>query len=193
VRFRVEPGTEGGRSVVTVALPDRPGALARSAGVFALNQISVLRAQAYSTTDGVALQRFIAEASEGHQWERFERDLVAVYSGQLALEARLERKARDYRPSSPATPDVRVLQDASDHSTVIEVRTRDALGLLYAVTAGLSDLDLDIHVAKIDTLGERVVDVFYVRTARKTKLSDEQAAEVERAIVHRLERVLGGP
>jgi [protein-PII] uridylyltransferase len=193
VRCRVEPGTEGGRFVVTIAIPDRPGALARTAGVFALNRISVLRAQAYSTSDGVALQRFIAEAPGEDQWERFERDLIAAYSGQLALEARLERKARDYRPSGPAPAEVRVLQDASDHSTVIEVRAHDALGLLYAVTAGLSDLDLDIHVAKIDTLGERVVDVFYVRTARKGKLSDEQAAEVERAIVHRLERVLGGP
>jgi [protein-PII] uridylyltransferase len=85
--------------------------------------------------------------------------------------------------------DVRVLQDASQHSTVVEVRAPDALGLLYAITAALSELDLDIHVAKIDTLGERVVDAFYVRTAADDKLSDEQVTEVERSIVHRIDRL----
>ena len=82
-----------------------------------------------------------------------------------------------------------VLQDASAHSTVIEVRAQDVLGLLYAITAAMSELDLDIHVAKIDTLGERVVDVFYVRTAWGTKLGDEQAAEAERAIEHRVSKL----
>jgi [protein-PII] uridylyltransferase len=84
--------------------------------------------------------------------------------------------------------DIRVLQDASPNSTVVEVRGPDRLGLLYCLAAALSDLDLDIHVAKIDTLGERVVDVFYVRTAWGEKLADDQVAEVERSIGHRVDR-----
>jgi [protein-PII] uridylyltransferase len=74
---------------------------------------------------------------------------------------------------------------------VVEVRAHDALGLLYAITSALSELDLDIHVAKIDTQGRRVVDVFYVRNAWGAKLGDEQALEVERAIVHRVQRFFG--
>jgi [protein-PII] uridylyltransferase len=118
-------------------------------------------------------------------------DLEAVYSGRLALEAELQRKARTYNTSTGAEPEVRILQDASPHSTVIEVRSADALGLLFAIAAAVGELDLDIHVAKIDTLGERVVDVFYVRTPWGAKLSPEQGAAVDRAIRHRITTLLG--
>jgi [protein-PII] uridylyltransferase len=191
VRYVIEPAPEGDRTAVTVVIPDRPGALARTAGALALNRISVLHAQAFSTTTGLALQRFVVHAESHAVLQSFASDLESLYGGRLALEARLERKVRDYKPSGPVAADVRVLQDASDHSTVVEVRCQDVLGLLYAVTAGLSDLDLDIHVAKIDTLGERVVDVFYVRTPWGAKLAPEQADEVGRAIGHRLDRMFG--
>ena len=91
----------------------------------------------------------------------------------------------------PAPPEVRVLPDVSEHATVVEVRAGDALGLLYAVTAALSDLDLDIRIAKIDTLGDRVVDVFYVRTSWGAKLGQDHAAEVLLAVTHRTARFFG--
>lgn len=191
VRHRVYEGLERGEAAVTVCVPDRPGTLARTAGVLALNRISVLQAQAFSTTAGLALERFIVKVPNGADWSAFETDLEAVYSGRLALEARLEKKIRDYRPATAFAPEVRVLDTASAHSTVIEVRAPDALGLLFAVTAALTDLDLDIHVAKIDTLGQRVVDVFYVRNSWGEKLTPDQGAEVERSILHRVGRLFG--
>jgi [protein-PII] uridylyltransferase len=191
VRYRIEEGGDELESSVTVCVVDRPGTLARSAGVFSLHRISVLRAQAFSTSTGLALERFIVRAPESAPWDRFIADLQAAYSGRLAIEARLEKKAAEYRRTSSIAVDVRILQDESEHSTVIEVRASDAMGLLFAITAALTDLDLDIHVAKIDTLGERVVDVFYVRTSWGTKLEADQATEVERAIRHRLGRLFG--
>lgn len=192
VRTRIGQEELSGRVLLTVCVPDRPGTLARTAGVLALHRVSVLSAQAFSTTAGMALERFVLE-ERGSSWDDILETLGAVYSGRLALDAHLERKAADYRPALPIDPEVRILQDEASHSTVIEVRAPDALGLLYATTAGLSDLDLDIHVAKIDTLGERVVDVFYVRTPWGTKIDDRQAAEVERSIRHRAARLFGPP
>jgi [protein-PII] uridylyltransferase len=151
--------------------------------------MSVLRAQAYSTDTGIALERFVVQAPAGADWERLSADLSASFSGRLALEAHLEQKALDYRPAVPVEAEVRVLQDESEHSTVLEVRAPDALGLLYAITSALGELGLDIHVAKIDTLGERVVDVFYVRSLSGAKLDEAQAAAAERAIEHRVRRL----
>jgi [protein-PII] uridylyltransferase len=87
---------------------------------------------------------------------------------------------------------VRVLPHESAHSTVVEVRAGDALGLLHAIAAALGDLDLDVRVAKIDTLGDRVVDTFYVRSPWGAKLSGDQADELTLAIHHRTARLLGG-
>jgi [protein-PII] uridylyltransferase len=191
VTHHVYEGLEAGEAAVTVCVIDRPGTLARTAGVLALNRFSVLRAQAFSTSTGLALERFVVRLPDDPPWESFGRDLEAIYSGRLALEARLEKKIRDYKPPARMEAEVRVLQDASPHSTVIEVRVPDAMGLLYAIASALTELDLDIHVAKIDTLGRRVVDVFYVRNAFGEKLSPAQSAEVTRSIRHRIRRLFG--
>jgi [protein-PII] uridylyltransferase len=191
VRYRVDP-SGGGHGLVTVCATDRPGTLARTTGVLALHRVSVLRAHVWSTSAGLALQRFAVQAPATLRWQRLGADLDAAWAGRLAVEARLERKARDYRPVSPVEPDVRVLPDESAHSTVVEVRAADALGLLHAIAAALGDLDLDVRVAKIDTLGDRVVDTFYVRSPWGAKLSDEQADELTLAIRHRTSRLLGG-
>jgi [protein-PII] uridylyltransferase len=191
VRYRVDPSGDG-HGLVTVCAADRPGTLARTTGVLALHRVSVLRAHAWSTSVGLALQRFAVQAPATLRWERLGADLDAAWAGRLAVEARLERKARDYRPPSPVEPDVRVLPDESAHSTVVEVRAADALGLLHAIAAALGDLDLDVRVAKIDTLGDRVVDTFYVRSPWGAKLSDDQADELELAVRYRTSRRLGG-
>ena len=191
VRYRVDPSGDG-HGLVTVCAADRPGTLARTTGVLALHRVSVLRAHVWSTSAGLALQRFAVQAPATLRWQRLGADLDAAWSGRLAVEARLERKARDYRAAAPVEPDVRVLPDESAHSTVVEVRAADALGLLHAIAAALGDLDLDVRVAKIDTLGDRVVDTFYVRSPWGAKLSDEQADELTLAIRHRTTRLLGG-
>ncbi|HET7481898.1 MAG TPA: [protein-PII] uridylyltransferase [Actinomycetota bacterium] len=187
VRVRVTEANED--TVITICLADRPGTLARTAGVLALNRISVRKAQAFSTQEGVAIERFTVATPPAGSFERFKKDLEAAYSGRLALESRIEQKIAEYSSGSDVTPTVTVLPDESPHSSVVEVRGPDVLGLLYAITTALSEMDLDIHVAKIDTLGERVVDVFYVRTSWNEKLSEEQSREVVRSIEHRVDRL----
>ena len=108
VRYRVDPSGDG-HGLVTVCAADRPGTLARTTGVLALHRVSVLRAHVWSTSAGLALQRFAVQAPATLRWQRLGADLDAAWSGRLAVEARLERKARDYRPATPVEPDVRVL------------------------------------------------------------------------------------
>ncbi len=67
------------------------------------------------------------------------------------------------------------------------MRTLDGIGVLYRITRALAELDLDITVAKVSTLGSEVVDVFYVRTADDGKLLDrDHIRELERAVLHQL-------
>jgi [protein-PII] uridylyltransferase len=192
VRWRVDDGVTAEQAVITVCMIDRPGALARTAGVLTLNRIPVLSARAYTTTDGFALTRFVVGRAEGTRLDRAGGDIEAAFSGRLALDAAVRAKVVTYRQAGAEAGrllEVRVLNEDSEHSTVIEVRSPDALGLLYAVTSGISDLDLDIHVAKVDTLASRVVDVFYVRTPAGTKLAEDQASAVATAIGHRVRQL----
>ena len=53
--------------------------------------------------------------------------------------------------------------EGSEIYTIIEVDTRDRLGLLYDLTRTLASANVDIFSAVIATYGEQVVDTFYVK------------------------------
>ena len=61
------------------------------------------------------------------------------------------------------------------------------IGFLFDVTRTFADLDLDVHVAKVATYGDRVVDAFYVRDVLGRKVEDPEAiGEIESAVKARL-------
>jgi [protein-PII] uridylyltransferase len=189
-----------GRTVVrgegerlTIVAPDRPGLFSRVAGVLALHGLGVLDA-AVTSLDGTALEVLRVESSFGPTiaWEKVVADLERVLEGRLALQARLAERARVYGRRSSATPvhePPRVVVDnrASRDATVVEVHSVDFVGVLYRITRALAELDLNIVSAKVQTLGDRVVDAFYVRDLAGGKLTDPATlVEVERALLHEL-------
>jgi len=182
---------EGDR--LTVVARDRRGLLSRVTGVLALHGLAVLDA-AVTSLDGMALEVLRVESSFGPtiSWDKVLAELKLVLAGRLALEARLAERARVYgaRPRQRAVPEPpRVVVDntASREATVVEVHALDSIGVLYRITRALADLDLDIVSAKVQTLGDRVVDAFYVRDATGGKLDDPMLiVEIERALLHQL-------
>jgi len=81
------------------------------------------------------------------------------------------------------------LHDDSTQATIVEVATRDRVGVLYAITQTLADLGLDISLAKVATEGEKVADVFYVTRAGKRITDDDERA----VILQRLQLALDAP
>jgi [protein-PII] uridylyltransferase len=70
-------------------------------------------------------------------------------------------------------------------ATVVEVDAPDAVGLLYRVTRALSELDVDIRLARVETMTDRVVDAFSLTDADGGPLEDQAfRAEIERAVRH---------
>jgi [protein-PII] uridylyltransferase len=57
---------------------------------------------------------------------------------------------------------VQLIHDASETAAVIEVRTGDRAGLLYALGRALSEIKLSIRSAHISTLAGQAIDTFYV-------------------------------
>ena len=63
-------------------------------------------------------------------------------------------------------------------------------GLLYRITRAMAELGLDIRSARVQTLGHRVVDAFYVVDSAGAKVTDRShQGEVERAILHAIHEV----
>jgi [protein-PII] uridylyltransferase len=57
---------------------------------------------------------------------------------------------------------VEVVNDRSETRTVVEIETEDRLGLLFVLAQAMSELALDILLAKINTEKGAAIDSFYV-------------------------------
>jgi [protein-PII] uridylyltransferase len=163
------------------------------AGALALRGLAVLSADA-AGADGMAAVRLRVEPVDGKvDWDAVAVDVRRALDGRLALEARLADRARTIArrragaSALAAPPSVRFDNAASGTWTVVEVRAADRPALLYRVTRALAELDLQLGMAKVSTLGAEVVDSFYVRTAGGAKVDDRaHQREVQRALLHAL-------
>jgi [protein-PII] uridylyltransferase len=174
---------------VVVAAPDRPGLLSAVAGALALNGMNV-RAANVSGEGGVAVEVFTVEVARG-TWPdtaRLREDLAAVLSDPMAIAGRLSERGRIYptpRRSAAHVPgaDVKVDNEASESATVLEVRAPDEVGLLHGITRVLFEASLDVVSARVSTLGDLVVDAFYVRESTGAKVTDpERLTDITTAI-----------
>ena len=72
--------------------------------------------------------------------------------------------------------------------TTLEIATADRPGLLARLGSGLSEHQVSIQGAKIQTLGERVEDVFFLTDAAGGPLRDtDSLARIEAQLVSLLE------
>jgi [protein-PII] uridylyltransferase len=78
----------------------------------------------------------------------------------------------------PVIPRVLIDNRASATHTVVEVNGRDRRGLLYYLTAALTNLNLQISSAKVSTFGHRAVDVFYVKDHFGLKVESEARLKI---------------
>ena len=192
-RTHASEGSRVGTYELAVVATDRPGLLSMIAGALSLAGLSILTAQVFTTDDGVAVDLFelqgAFETEVGEErWRAFRATLRKAIGGRLSLEHRV-REQRGHYPAPRRDLPVRVEVDnrASDFFTVIEVGAPDRLGLLFDVTRTFAELGLDVHLAKVATLGERVVDSFYVRDDLGRRLDDlERIEELERALRARI-------
>jgi [protein-PII] uridylyltransferase len=183
---------DDGRVVVTVAAPDRSGLLATVAGALTICGLAVHEANLFSTSDGMALDVFRADdtfdrvAERGPSW--VEATLREALAGSIDVAAGVEARRRYHALARVSGPvDIALDLDASTVATVIEVHCDDRLGLLYELASTFADAGVDVTVAKVQTLAERVVDTFYVRDASGRIDDADRLAAIESALRARLE------
>ncbi len=194
-----------GHTELAVVADDCLGLLGHIAGVLAAHRVSV-NAAVVTTVDppgggpALALDQFAVRDPYGKtiaagdaRWAAIRDDLTRVVGGggepsevvAALIDRRRKRSSLRPRVTPAVETAVQVVQDASADFTVIEVATRDRVGVLHTITRTLTELGLDIHLAKVSTEGERVADAFYVsdRLAGGGKLgSGERSREVEQAL-----------
>ncbi len=157
-------------TVVTVVAADRPGLFASLVGSLAASGAYIVGAKAFTTTDGIALDLFEIQDSEGtayggpNRFRRLRERILSVLDGSRAVESLLmARPLPDREQAFSVPPQVFFDNEASITHTVVEIEHRNRPELLYRVTAGLRDLGLSIGSAHCTSYGELAVGVFYLK------------------------------
>ena len=150
---------------VTVTAPDRPGLLWRWAAVLSLHRLEIRTATATSVGPmAVTVFDVTPQFGSAPDWSVVRTDIRRAFDDAQPFANRLAERERAYTRRSAVPVPARVIwiDDASDSSSVIEVRAHDVIGLLYRLTRALADSDLDVRSARMSTLGAEIVDAFYV-------------------------------
>ncbi|MDE0194008.1 MAG: [protein-PII] uridylyltransferase, partial [bacterium] len=110
-------------------------------------------------------------------------DVRAALAGELVPGERLARWAHaasgagDPLAPEPVTESYVKFDNEISSVTVIEVAAPDSLGLLHWITEALVRSGLHIEQAKVQTLGDHVVDSFYVHDGSGGRITDPERLE----------------
>jgi [protein-PII] uridylyltransferase len=165
VKCRLAPIGEGLQVVVYVK--DQPDLFARICSYFDKKNFSILDAKIHTTRNAYALDTFlVTEAAFANTYRDIisliEHDLSQLLQAQDALpppsKGRLSRLSRTF----PVTPTVDLRPDERGQHYLLSISANDRNGLLYSIANVLARHKINLHTAKIMTLGERVEDVFLI-------------------------------
>jgi [protein-PII] uridylyltransferase len=178
---------------LSVVTSDKPFTFAKIAGTLAAWGMDIVRANAFSNAAGVVVDSFLFKDRfrtlelNPPERDRFKRSVADVIIGKADLQQLLQRRTSDAgQPKVAVEPKITIDQDASSHSTVLEIVAQDKTGLLYQIASEISEEECNIELALIDTEGETAIDVFYV-TRNGKKLSSGGAKGLRKELLEALE------
>jgi [protein-PII] uridylyltransferase len=165
VRARLSPVGEGLQ--VAVYTPDQPDLFARICGYFDHAGFSILDAKIHTAANGYALDTFQVVSS---LLSEHNRELITIVESELqhTLEqagplpapgrGRVSRRVKSF----PIPPRVQLAPDEKAQRWILSVSASDRVGLLYSIARVLAKHHINLQLAKVSTLGERVEDTFLI-------------------------------
>jgi [protein-PII] uridylyltransferase len=191
VEWEMEKETQ---AKVTICTKDRYGLFAKMTGSMFLNRLNILEAQIHTWGNGIVLDTFWVEdatKSMERRLQQFKDDLREILGEKVSLRDLLSKR-KDLNGIKqkviPRVPqEVKVNNADSDFYTIVEVMGEDRLGILYDVTQTLTEHGCDIHFARISTLGNRIVDVFYIQDEWGEKIKEKNRTDqLKKTVLSRL-------
>ena len=165
VRARRSAAGEGMQ--VLVYTPDAPDLFARICGYFDQAGFSILDAKIHTARNGYALDTFQVVHPDLQEHYRelasmVEADLARTIENPGPLPApgkgRVSRRVKSF----PVAPRVDLRPDEKAQRWLLTVSASDRTGLLYLIARVLARHRINLQLAKVTTLGERVEDTFLI-------------------------------
>jgi [protein-PII] uridylyltransferase len=180
---------------LTLVTGDRPFLFAKTAGALAAWGMNIVKADAFSNAGGVVVDTFFFTDRYRTlelnlpEWERFQRSVSDVITGEADLDRMLRDRMRsESKQGTKVKVQTRIEFDdqCSAGSTLVQVIAQDRLGLLHRICSRFSHHGCNIEIALIDTEGQMAIDVFYL-TANGGKLTSDTQEELRADLLEELQ------
>jgi [protein-PII] uridylyltransferase len=165
VRSRKSPLGEGLQ--VLVYTPDRPDLFARICGYFDQRGFSIQEARIHTARNGYALDTFqVVTAFLPEHYQELTNMVEFELTDCLnraeplppAIKSRMSRRVKSF----PIMPRISLKPDEQAQRWLLNITANDQSGLLYKIARVLARHNIDVQLAKVNTLGERVDDTFLI-------------------------------
>ena len=164
----LRPQTQHGSAEVFVYTKNEGGIFSISTATLDQLGLTVLDARIMTTTDNYALNSFQVLEQNGEPIRDLIREVhicSALRHNLLHPEVRarknIHRQSRQAK-HFPIPTSIRFHDDPLNHCTIIELITTDRAGLLSKIGKAFVKQHINLHNAKITTIGSRAEDIFYV-------------------------------
>ncbi len=186
-----------GGTQVFVYTRDVPGLFARMVSALDSKKVNIFDAQIMTNKDGFAMDTFVILEQNGDsvssptRQQSIKRALELHISGKPDLSRQKPRLSRQMRQFN-VPPKVAFLSGSTKHRTMVEIAALDTPGLLASIAGVFQHCGLNIHAAKITTIGERAEDFFMLSNAEDDALTAEQQSQLKRALISQLSQETEG-
>jgi len=176
---------------MTVCTADRPGLFRDIAGVLTANNTDVylVHLDVRLGPHPICLSTWwiddYGQPVSPVRRERLAQDLASVLREGESVAALMARRGKTVG-DEVVLQDLNLSNDLSRQHTVVHLRARDQIGLLYLLTAALTAEGLNIRTAKVTTWRGLAEDAFYVTDRAGRKLPDESCEAVAQRLRERL-------
>lgn len=187
VRARLSPLGDGIQ--VMIYTKDQDDLFARICNFFDRMRYNIVEAKIYTTDHAYALDSFIIldpeDKSAGYNdlLKFIESELTSKLDESISLESPLKGRISRQVKHMPIKTQVTISEEPESNNHKLDIIANDRPGLLATLAQQFLRYDIDLHIAKINTLGKRAEDTFLISAKNGRKLDSQQIRALQQALI----------
>ena len=188
IRARLSPNGDGIQ--VMIYTRNQDDLFARICNFFDRMAYNIVQAKIYTTQHGYALNNFIVLDQSGKSvsysglLKFIETELTQKMSGSDPLESPLQGRVSRQVKYMSIQPQIKLVADAQGINHTLEIVAGDRPGLLAKIANIFLQQNIELHNAKINTLGNRAEDSFLISAKQNRQLSVAQIEQINQDLSH---------
>ena len=184
IKIDIETLDDQGVTEISIYTQDHLGLFARTCAGLALAGTSVQDARIVTTKDGMTVNTFLIRSANsfsliedknrlGSLVDTIRKTISEERDPKVLIKEFKSLQIPSRKDSFIIEPRVLIDNLSSKTHTLIEINSKDKIGLLHTLASELFLMGLHISTARISTYGVRVVDVFYIKNMTGGKITEK--------------------